>query len=160
MLVLVRIQMKKSNIYAPGNRRKINKNWFTNAVHMKEISSTIKSKEQNIYHVYFDKGAKTKLHSHNGNQILIITKGKGSLETFKKLGRDKSTFGIKRTKTIQLRNGDIAYIPKNTLHTHGSANPRQTFSHIAINILPRKNTEYKTVWYESDFKTKTSGIIR
>lgn len=160
MPVLVRIQMEKSNIYTPGNRRKINKNWFTNPVHMKEISSTIKSKEQNIYHVYFDKGAKTKLHMHNGNQILIVTKGKGSLETFKKLGRTKSAFGIKKTKAIPLRTGDIVYIQKNTLHTHGSVDPRRTFSHIAINILPGKNTEYKTAWYESDFKAKASKIIR
>jgi len=159
MPVSVQTQMEKANIYTPGNRRKINKNWFTGPVHMKEITSIIKSKEQNIYHVYFDRGAKTKLHQHNGNQILIVTKGKGSLEIFKKLGRDKSAFGIKRTNAIQLRNGDIVYIPKNTLHTHGSVSPRQAFSHIAINIIPKKNAEYRTVWYESDFKTKTTGTI-
>ena len=60
--------MEKSNIYAPGDKRMINPDWFTNKVHMKDISSKIKSKEQDIYHVYFENGAKTKMHLHNGNQ--------------------------------------------------------------------------------------------
>ncbi|MGQ0771859.1 MAG: cupin domain-containing protein [Nitrososphaerota archaeon] len=151
--------MKKSNIHVAGNRRKINPNWFTNRVHMKEISSTIQSKEQNIYHVYFEKGAKTKLHTHNGNQILIVTKGNGSLDLFKKFGKSKTIFKIKKASTTRLGSGDVVYIPKNTLHTHGSINPRQTFSHIAINMLPRKNLQYKTIWYESDFKSMVAGIV-
>jgi len=151
--------MQKSNIYTSGNRRKINKNWFTNHVHMKEISSTIKSREQNIYHVYFEKGAKTKLHVHNGNQILIATRGKGSLELFKRFGKHSSRFMIRKTEAIKLNEGDMVYIPKNTLHTHGSINPRRTFSHIAINILPRKNSEYKTTWYDSDFTNTVTGIV-
>jgi quercetin dioxygenase-like cupin family protein len=151
--------MKKSNIYAAGNRRKINPNWFTNYVSMKEISSTIQSKEQNIYHVYFENGAKTKLHTHNGNQILIVTKGKGSLDLFKKFGKNKINFKIRKINTVKLVSGDMVYIPKNTLHTHGSINPRQTFSHIALNILPRKNSQYKTIWYESDFKNMATEII-
>jgi len=144
--------MKKSNIYSSGDKRKINPNWFTNKVHMKDISSKIKSKEQDIYHVYFENGAKTKLHLHNGNQILIITKGMGSFETFRKFGTSKTNFKIKRTEKISLKEGDIVYIPSNTLHTHGSSK-KSTFSHIAINILPKKNSTYKTTWYESDFKT-------
>jgi quercetin dioxygenase-like cupin family protein len=150
--------MKKSNIYTSGNRRKINPNWFTGRVHMKEISSTIKSKEQNIYHVYFEDGARTKLHLHNGSQILIATKGNGSLEIFKKSGRANFHFKIRKSESVRLNPGDMAYIPKNTLHTHGSINPRQTFSHIAINILPRKNADYKTTWYESDSKS-VSGTV-
>jgi len=51
------------------------------------------------------------------------------------------------------------YIPTKTFHTHGSIDKKKIFSHIAINILPRKNEIYKTTWYESDFKTKVSKII-
>lgn len=147
----------KSNIYTPGNERKINPNWFTNSVNMKDISSTIQSQGHDIYHVYFKKGAKTKLHIHNGNQILIATKGYGSLDIFKKSGKKKTNFKIKKTQTIKLIPGDMVFIPKNTLHTHGSINPRQTFSHIAINIL--SGPEYKTTWYESNFKSMASTII-
>ena len=144
--------MKKSNINSKGDKRKINSNWFTNKVHMKDISSKIKSKEQDIYHVYFENGAKTKMHSHNGNQILIVTKGVGSLETFRKYGIKKTEFKIKKIEKISLNEGDVVYIPSNTLHTHG-ATSKKSFSHIAINILPAKNSVYKTAWYESDFKT-------
>lgn len=114
--------MEKSNIFAPGNRRKINPDWFTGPVYMKDISSVIQSQGHDIYHVHFERGAKTKLHEHNGNQILIAVQGKGRLEFFKKTS--KST--IKKTKSISLNNGDVAYIPKNTLHTHGSAEPKKT----------------------------------
>ena len=150
--------MKKSNIYAPGDKRKINPEWFTNNVHMKDVSSKIKSKEQDIYHVYFENGAKTKMHLHNGNQILIVTKGIGSLEIFRKYGSNKTNFKIKKTKKINLKEGDIVYIPSNTLHTHGSLK-KATFSHIAINVLPSKNSEYKTTWYESDFNSKVTKKI-
>ena len=150
--------MKKSNIYSKGDKRKINLNWFTNKVHMKDISSKIKSKEQDIYHVYFENGAKTKMHKHNGNQILIVTKGVGSFETFRKFGSKKKEFKIKNIEKISLKEGDVVYIPSNTLHTHGSTS-KKTFSHIAINILPSKNSVYKTEWYESDFKTKVTEKI-
>ncbi|EGP93932.1 cupin domain-containing protein [Nitrosarchaeum koreense] len=150
--------MKKSNINSKGDKRKINSNWFTNKVHMKDISSKIKSKEQDIYHVYFENGAKTKMHSHNGNQILIVTKGIGSLEIFRKYGIKKTEFKIKKIEKISLNEGDVVYIPSNTLHTHGATN-KKTFSHIAINILPSKNSVYKTAWYESDFKTKVTEKI-
>ena len=151
--------MKKSNIYSPGDQRKINPDWFTGKVHMKDVSSKIKSKEQGIYHVYFQKGAKTKLHWHNGNQVLIATKGSGSLEVFRKYGTSKTNFKIKRMEKINLKEGDTVYIPAKTLHTHGSINKKITFSHIAINILPKKNAEYKTIWYESDFKSKVTKIV-
>ena len=151
--------MKKSNIYTPGDQRKINPDWFTGKVHMKDVSSKIKSKEQGIYHVYFHNGAKTKLHWHNGNQVLITTKGSGSLEIFRRYGTSKQTFNIKRTEKITLKEGDTVYIPANTLHTHGSTNKKKTFSHIAINILPTRSSEYKTTWYESNFKSNVTKIV-
>lgn len=151
--------MKKSNIYSPGDQRKVNSNWFTGKVHMKDVSSKIKSKEQGIYHVYFHNGAKTKLHWHNGNQVLIATRGSGILAIFRRYGTNKNSFKIKRTEKINLREGDTVYIPAKTLHVHGSTNKKETFSHIAINILPTKSSEYKTTWYESDFKSNVSKIV-
>jgi len=151
--------MKKTNIHGSGDQRKVNPEWFTNKTWMKVLSNKIKSQDQDIYHVYFEKGSKTKLHWHNGNQVLIGVKGKGSLEIFKRYGASKNNFTIKRIERITLNEGDIVHIPEKTLHTHGSIDKKKTFSHIAINILPRKNVEYKTVWYESDFKSKVSKII-
>ena len=151
--------MEKSNIFGTSDKRKVNPNWFTNKTWMKVLSEKIKSKDQDIYHVHFEKGSKTKLHWHNGNQVLIATKGKGSLEIFKRYGMSKKEFTIKKIQTISLKEGDIVHIPAKTLHTHGSVDKKKEFAHIAINILPRKNAQYKTVWYESDFKNKVSDVI-
>ncbi len=151
--------MKKTNIFGTGDKRKVDPRWFTNKTWMKVLSEKIKSKEQDIYNVHFENGSRTKLHAHNGNQILIATKNKGSLEIFRRYGTSKTNFKIKRTEKISLNEGDIVYIPANTHHTHGSINNKKIFSHIAINILPRKNEIYKTTWYESDFKTKVSKIV-
>ena len=151
--------MKKTNINGKNDQRNVNPNWFTGKTWMKVLSGKIKSKDQDIYHVHFEKGSRTKLHMHNGNQVLIAIKGKGSLEIFRKYGTSKSDFKIKRTEKITLNEGDIVHIPAKVLHTHGSIDKKKTFSHIAINILPRKNAIYKTDWYESDFKSKVSEII-
>ena len=151
--------MKKTNIFGTGDQRKVNPDWFTGKTWMKVLSEKIKSKDQDIYHVHFEKGSRTKLHQHDGNQVLIATKGKGSLEIFKKYGTTKSNFKIKLIEKILLNEGDIVHIPAKILHTHGSIDKKKTFSHIAINILPRKNASYKTTWYESDFKSKVLEII-
>ena len=151
--------MKKSNINGSTDKRSVNPEWFTGKTWMKVLSEKIKTKDQDIYHVHFEKGSKTKLHFHNGNQILMTVKGKGSLEIFKKFGSKKSEFKIKRTERINLNEGDIVHIPAKTLHTHGSIDKNKEFSHIAINILPKKNVTYKTTWYESNFRNKVTKII-
>ncbi|MDC0209861.1 cupin [Nitrosopumilus sp.] len=148
--------MNKSNIKGKNDRRDVNSEWFTGKTWMKVLSEKIKSKDQDIYHVHFEKGSRTKLHFHNGNQVLMAVKGKGSLEIFKKYGTKKSDFKIKKTERISLNEGDIVHIPAKTLHTHGSIDKNKEFSHIAINILPKKNSIYKTIWYESDFKNKVT----
>ena len=151
--------MNKSNIKGSTDIRKANPEWFTNKTWMKVLSEKIKSKDQDIYHVHFENGSKTKLHFHNGNQVLIAIKGKGSLEIFKKYGTKKTEFKIKKIDRISLNEGDIVHIPAKTLHTHGSTDKKKEFSHIAINILPKKNAIYKTTWYESNFKNKVTKII-
>jgi len=151
--------MKKINISGTGNKRNVNPDWFTGKTWMRVLSEKIKAKDQDIYHVHFEKGSRTKLHQHNGNQILVGVKGKGSLEIFRKYGTSKDNFKIKRIEKISLDEGDMVHIPAKTLHTHGSIDKKKEFSHIAINILPKKNSTYKTEWYESDFKTKVSKII-
>ena len=151
--------MKKTNIYGSGDQRKVNPEWFTGKTWMKVLSNKIKSQDQDIYHVHFEKGSRTKIHWHNGNQVLMGVKGKGSLEIFKKYGTTKSNFKIKKIEKITLNEGDIVHIPAKTLHTHGSVDKKKIFSHIAINILPKKNSEYKTTWYESNFKDKVTKII-
>ncbi len=126
---------------------------------MQELTCIVNSKEQKIFHVSFKNGARTKIHQHNGGQILIVTKGKGSLQKYSKSGKRKSKFQIKKTDKINLWEGDIVYIPAKKLHTHGSIDKKRVFSHIAINANPSINKYAKTTWYESDFKTKVTKIL-
>lgn len=126
---------------------------------MKELTRMVNSREQKIFHVSFKNCARTKIHQHNGGQILIVIKGKGSLQWYSKLGKNKSEFKIKKTEKVNLLEGDIVYIPAKKLHTHGSIDKKQVFSHIAINTNPSINQPAKTTWYESDFKTKVTKIL-
>ena len=151
--------MKKSNINGSTDKREVNPEWFTGKTWMKVLSDKIQTKDQDIYHVHFEKGSRTKLHFHNGNQVLMAIKGKGSLEIFKKYGSKKTDFKIKKIEKIILNEGDIVHIPAKTLHTHGSTDKKKEFSHIAINILAKKNSMYKTTWFESNFENNVTNII-
>ena len=151
--------LKKISIHSKTKDVKANPDYFTGPVLMQELTSQVKSKEQKIFHVTFKNGARTKIHQHNGGQILIVTKGKGSLQKYSKSGNNKSKFQIKKTDKVNLIEGDIVYIPAKKLHTHGSIDKKRVFSHIAINANPSINKTAKTIWYESDFKTKVTKIL-
>ena len=151
--------LKKISIHTKTKEVKANPNYFTGPVLMQEISSIVKSQEQKIFHVTFKNGARTKIHDHSGGQILIVTKGRGSLQMYSKSGNNKSKFQIKKTDKINLYEGDIIYIHAKKLHTHGSIDKKRIFSHIAINANPSINKDSKTTWYESDFKTNVTKIL-
>ena len=127
------------------------KNYFVGNVLFQDISKVIQSQEEKIYHVTFKRGARTKIHYHQGGQTLITTGGRGMLVIFsaKKTG---STVKIKKTESINLVKGDVVYIPAQKFHWHG-AKGKNNFSHIAINAKLPGYKESKTIWYDSDFKT-------
>ena len=144
--------MKKSNIFsAPA--KKVKKDYFTGPVKLHEISGITKPNEHDMYHVIFKKSSRTKLHFHTGGQLLIVTKGNGSLVYYRKIGRGASKFKIVKTKMINLNSGDVVYIPPKILHTHGSVKKYSVFSHLAVNFYSKMNKKPKTVWYESDLRS-------
>ena len=149
--------MKKCNV---GNApiKKVKKDYFTGPVTLQEISRITKPTEHDIYHVAFKKSARTKLHFHTGGQMLIVTKGSGSLVYYKKASRGISKFKISKTKTINLVSGDVVYIPPKTLHTHGSMKKNSVFSHLAVNFYAN-NRKAVTVWYESDLRSNVTSKI-
>ena len=154
--------MKKGNIdTAPI--KKVKNDYFTGPVTLREISGITKPTEHDMYHVIFKKSAKTKLHSHTGGQMLIVTKGDGSLVYYKKTSSGITKFKIEKTKTVNLSRGDVVYIPPKILHTHGSSFigyvGNAKFSHIAVNFYPKKNEKPKTIWYESDLRTNVTSKI-
>ena len=150
--------MKKGNI-SSAPVKKVKKDYFTGPVTLREISGITKPNEHDMYHVIFKKSARTKLHFHTGGQLLIVTRGSGSLVYYKKISRGVTKFKISKTKMIKLSNGDLVYIPPKILHTHGSIRKNSVFSHLAVNFYSKKNRKPKTVWYESDLRSKVISKI-
>ena len=138
--------------------KKVKKDYFTGPVTLREISGITKPIEHDVYHVIFKKSARTKLHFHTGGQMLIVTKGKGSLVYYKKTSGGISKFKISMTKTVNLTSGDVVYIPAKKLHTHGSIRKNSVFSHLAVNFYSN-NRKSVTVWYESDLRSNVISKI-
>ena len=138
--------------------KKVKKDYFTGPVTLREISGITKPIEHDVYHVIFKKSARTKLHFHTGGQMLIVTKGKGSLVYYKKTSAGISKFNISKTKTVNLTSGDVVYIPAKKLHTHGSIRKNSVFSHLAVNFYSN-NRKSVTVWYESDLRSNVISKI-
>jgi quercetin dioxygenase-like cupin family protein len=84
------------------------------------------SKEFNVVVVNFGKGVRNKFHSHDAEQILIITSGKGVVAT------------EKEEKVVTP--GDIIFIPAGEKHWHGSAQDSE-FSHIYVSKIESKLTQ-------------------
>jgi quercetin dioxygenase-like cupin family protein len=154
--------MKKDNIsivHVDRNLTLQKKKYFVGSVILHDISRIVKSLEQKMYLVTFQKGAKTKLHYHEAGQTLIVTEGNGILIIYKKIsGTVKTGLKIRHLSKIHLKKGDIVYIPKHTLHVHGSINQKQKFSHIAINSHTSTGLEAKTIWFNSDLETFAEKI--
>ena len=138
--------------------KKVKKDYFTGPVTLREISGITKPIEHDVYHVIFKKSARTRLHFHTGGQMLIVTKGKGSLVYYKKTSGGTSKFKISKTKTVNLTSGDVVYIPAKKLHTHGSIRKNSVFSHLAVNFYSN-NRKSVTVWYESDLRSNVTSKI-
>ena len=69
--------------------------------------------------VNFGWGARTKLHTHSSDQILVITSGVGIVAT--------------ENEEREVSSGDIAFIPMGEKHWHG-AKKESYMSHISITI--------------------------
>ena len=75
------------------------------------------SKEFNVIIVNFGKGVRNKLHSHDSDQILIITDGKGIVAT--------------ETEEKVVTVGDIILFQAGEKHWHGATKDSE-FSHIYV----------------------------
>ena len=136
---------------------KSKKRYFVGDAWLNDISVKLKIKGEKAYLANFNNGARTKVHYHQGGQILVVTQGKGMLVLYKKTDIKKDTVKITKFSQTALEKGDVAFIPKNTLHWHGALKGTN-FAHIALNIFTEKAKEAQTIWYESDFTSYAKKI--
>jgi len=133
------------------------KRYFVGDAWLDDISNKIQISGEKVYYANFNNGARTKIHYHQGGQILVVTKGAGLLVIYKKTDLKKDVVKIKKTSQISLKPGDISFIPKDTLHWHGALKGK-CLAHIAFNIFTKKAKESQTIWYESDFLSHAKKI--
>ena len=86
------------------------------------------SKEYVVNMVNFGRGVRNKFHSHDHEQILIVTEGKGIIAT----EEEEKVIGP----------GDVVFIPANEVHWHGAAADCE-FSHIFINSSQTKFAQHE-----------------
>ena len=99
---------------------------FTGPVTMQQIIGTDLSKNFSIRQVNFSPGVRNKFHSHSGEQILIVTEGKGIVATDK--------------EEITVVPGDVIFFPAGEKHWHGAVKG-STFSHIYVQSPDSKMTQ-------------------
>ena len=75
------------------------------------------SRDYNVNNISFGKGVRNKLHTHESDQILIVTAGTGIVAT------------ENEEHTVVL--GDVILIPAGEKHWHGATQDSE-FSHIAL----------------------------
>jgi quercetin dioxygenase-like cupin family protein len=136
---------------------KSKKKYFVGDAWLNDISFKLKIQGEKAYLANFNNGARTKVHYHQGGQILVVTRGKGMLVIYKKANINKNRVSIRKLSQTSLGPGDVAFIPKNTLHWHGALKSKN-FAHIALNIFTEKAKEAQTIWYESDFVSYAEKI--
>ena len=153
--------MKKENFNKITSDKSLlakKRNYFLGNVVLHDISENIGVRDQKVYYAGFKNGARTKLHYHEGGQILVVTQGIGTLVLYKKVKLGVKHVRISQKSNEVLKAGDISYIPKNTLHWHGAITGK-SFAHIAFNGFSSKGKEAKTIWYDSDFKSRAAKIL-
>ena len=84
------------------------------------------SKEFTADVVSFGEGVRNKFHAHDGEQILIVTSGKGIIAT--------------ETEKKVIVPGDVVIIPAGEKHWHGAA-PDSEFSHLYVSRLGGQITQ-------------------
>jgi 4-carboxymuconolactone decarboxylase len=83
---------------------------------LKPIES-YKENSPSIAYVSFPKGVRNKLHTHNNDQVLVVTEGKGIIAT--------------EFEKQEITVGDVAVIPAGEKHWHGAIDD-SSMTHISI----------------------------
>ena len=133
--------MQKSNIDQVVPDQSMTQ-YFEGKVEVKKMITDMLTKEVETFLVTFHSGARTKLHYHETDQILIATEGNGIvvLQTGVKMNNDTSAI-VKMDEVHYLNVGDFVCVPAGRWHWHG-ATKGSGFSHYQIKKPGR------TVWLE------------
>ena len=116
--------------------------YFDGSVEIQKMITEALTKDFETFLVTFHDGARTKLHFHEVDQVLIATEGSGivALQTDVKLEQDNKAV-VKLDEVHRMVEGDFVCVPAFKWHWHGAERGRE-FSHFQI------KKSGKTVWFE------------
>jgi len=109
------------------------KKHFVGKVKLYNASKHLDSKELKTFFVTFFDGARTGLHYHDTEQILIAYEGVGKVTIMNGIGeRDDEKIVVKEQIVKVISDGQCVLIPPRKIHWHGADENEKKFSHIAI----------------------------
>lgn len=132
--------MHKGNIQSTASDSSM-LHYFVGSVEIRKLVTEAVSKEVETYLVMFSNGARTKLHYHETDQILIATKGRGTVVLQGKVTMEGSTAKVSMDEVHDMSEGDYVCVPAHVWHWHGAANG-EDFEHLQI------KRPGKTTWLE------------
>lgn len=133
--------MQKTNIKDVPADQAMTK-YFDGKVEIKKMVTEATTKEVETYLVNFEDGARTKLHFHETDQVLLATEGEGMVVLQTKVEMENDNLArVKMDEVHYLKEGDFVCVPAYTWHWHGAVRGKK-FSHIQI------KKPGKTIWFE------------
>jgi quercetin dioxygenase-like cupin family protein len=116
--------------------------YFDGRAEVKKMITDTVTKEVETFLVTFSNGARTKLHYHETDQVLIATQGRGIVVLQTKVSMENdNTAKVKMDKVHHLEEGDFVCVPAYVWHWHG-AQKGADFAHLQI------KKPGKTIWLE------------
>ncbi len=116
--------------------------YFEGKVEIKKFITEALTKDFETFLVTFIDGARTKLHYHETDQVLVATAGKGIVVLQTGVKMDSETAAtVNMDEAHQLEEGDYVCVPAGKWHWHGAVNG-SNFAHYQI------KKPGKTVWLE------------
>jgi quercetin dioxygenase-like cupin family protein len=101
----------------PAGRRPASGEVFRGTVRTQTVLDEADTNEHRVLEVSFTDGARTKLHQHTTDQVLVITAGEGIVGT--------------REDRYEVSGGDVVFIPKGEAHYHGARDGRD-MTHLSV----------------------------
>ncbi len=109
------------------------KKHFVGEVKLYNASKHLDSKELKTFFVTFFDGARTGLHYHDTEQILIAHEGVGRVTVMNGIGESNDEKIVVKEQIVKvISNGQCVLIPPGKIHWHGADENEKKFSHIAI----------------------------
>ncbi len=116
--------------------------YFDGEVEIRKMVTESLTKDFETFLVTFLAGARTRLHYHETDQVLVATEGDGvvAIQTGVRL-EDEKLATVRLDEVHELREGEFVCVPAYKWHWHGAAKGKK-FSHLQI------KKSGKTVWFD------------